>query len=269
MTWRKLNPFGWHLANLIMRWVTGLTAWWMLSTLWPNQRRAIEWMLYLFLISPAFLQQVFAATYVQHFLIFPFFFISCASMMLMLRGGTIQTERQDAFPPPRRFFYGALSFLAEIVHVFSMEYFWGFELIRPYLIWKSIPASLGRRKRLINTFIAWIPYLVIFIAAIIWRFKFAQIADEDPNSLKLFSEFFSAPLQTILSFVVIVVRDMVYLFISSWYPALQTAKMDYQPLSLLASWGLVVITAALLWWFFRKEEISDSEDWAREAAWSL
>jgi hypothetical protein len=250
-----LNPFGWHLANLIMRWVTGLTAWWMLSTLWPNQRRAIEWMLYLFLISPAFLQQVFAATYVQHFLIFPFFFISCASMMLMLRGGR------------GRVAYGVLSLLAEAVHVFSMEYFWGFELIRPYLIWKSIPATLGARRRMVNTFIAWIPYLIIFIAAIIWRFKFAQIAAEDPNSLKLFSEFFSTPLQTILSFAVIVVRDMVYLFISSWYPALQTAKMDYQPLSLLVSWGLVVITSALLWWFFRKEEISDSEDWAREAAW--
>ena len=91
--------------------------------------------------------------------------------------------------------YGALSVLTEIVHVFSMEYFWGFELIRPYLIWKSIPLSLGTRKRMINTFIAWIPYLVIFIAAIIWRFKFAQIAEEDPNSLRFFSELFSAPLQ--------------------------------------------------------------------------
>ncbi|MCJ7432432.1 MAG: hypothetical protein MUO77_02990, partial [Anaerolineales bacterium] len=197
----------------------------------------------------------FAATYVQHFLIFPFFFISCASMMLMLRGGRGRAA------------YGSLSLLAETVHVFSMEYFWGFEFIRPYLIWKSIPAALGARRRLINTFIAWIPYLVIFIAAIIWRFKFAQIAAEDPNSLKFFSELFSAPVQTILSFAVIVMRDMVYLFISSWYPALQTAKMDYQPLSLLASWGLVVVTAASLWWFFRKEEISDSEDWAREAAW--
>jgi hypothetical protein len=261
-----LNPFGWHLANLIMRWVTGLTAWWMLSTLWPNQRRAIKWMLYLFLISPAFLQQVFAATYVQHFLIFPFFFISCASMMLMLRGGTMQAARRDVISP-RRFFYGAISLLTEIVHVFSMEYFWGFELIRPYLIWKSIPASLGTRRRLINSFIAWIPYLVIFIAAIIWRFKFAQIAEEDPNSLRLFFEFFSTPIQTILSFAMIVMRDMVYLFISSWYPALQTAKMDYQPMSLLVSWGLVIITSGLLWWFFRKEEISDSEDWAREAAW--
>jgi hypothetical protein len=162
---------------------------------------------------------------------------------------------------------GALSLLAETVHVFSMEYFWGFELIRPYLIWKSIPLSLGTRKRMINTFIAWIPYLVIFIAAIIWRFKFAQIAEEDPNSLRLFAELFSAPLQTVLSFAMIVVRDMVYLFISSWYPALQTSKIDYQPMSLLVSWGLVVVTAACLWWFFRKEEISDSEDWAREAAW--
>ncbi len=250
-----LNPFGWHLANLVMRWVTGLTAWWMLSTLWPNQRRAIEWMLYLFLISPAFLQQVFAATYVQHFLIFPFFFISCASMMLMLRGGRGRAA------------YGALSLLSEMVHVFSMEYFWGFELIRPYLIWKSLSATMEKGKRLQKTLLIWLPYLVIFIAAIIWRFKFAQIAEEDPNSLRLFSGFFSAPLQTILSFAMIVIRDMVYLFISSWYPALQTARIDYQPLSLLASWGLAITTSVLLWWLFRKEEISDSEDWAREAAW--
>ena len=257
-----LNPFGWQLANLIMRWATGLTAWRMLTLLWPSQRRAIEWMLYLFLVSPAFLQQVFAATYVQHFLIFPFFFISCASMMLVLRD-TIShnnTKRNNIA-------LYVLSLLAEIVHVFSMEYFWGFEFIRPYLIWKSLPASLEKSKRLQKTLLIWLPYLVIFISAIIWRFKFAHIADEDPNSLRLFSEFLAAPLQTILSFSAIVFRDMLYLFISSWYPALQPAKIDFQPASLLASWGLVVITAASLWWFFRKEEINDSEDWAREAAW--
>jgi len=255
-----LNPFGWHLANLILRWLTGLAAWWMLSTLWHNQRRAIEWMLYLFLISPAFLQQVFAATYVQHFLIFPFYFISCALMMLAISRRAKQNKIS---------LYGltALSYIAEIIHVFSMEYFWGLEFLRPYMIWKSLPDSLGNRSRARKTFLLWIPYLLIFIAAIIWRFKFAHIAAEDPNSLKFFSELFSAPIQTILSFAIIVIRDMVYLFVSSWYPALQTAEINYQPLSLLASWGLVIVTAASLWWFFRKEEISDSEDWAREAAW--
>ena len=260
-----LNPFGWHLANLLLRWVTGLAAWWMLLQLWPNQRRAIEWMTYFFLLSPAFLQQVFAATYVQHFMIFPLFFISCAAMMLMLKN--IKRDTTSLYANPRTFIYGLVSLLAELVHVFSMEYFWGLEFIRPYLIWKSLPAAMDKRKRLVNTFLAWLPYLIIFIAAIVWRFKFAPIAEDDPNSLRLFSEFFNAPFKTIQVFLVMFTRDMLYLFVTSWYPALQTSKIDIQPASLPASWGLAALTTVALWRLFKKDEISDSEDWTREAAW--
>ena len=250
-----LNPVGWHVAALFFRWLTGLSAWWMLLQLWPNQRRAIEWMLYFFLVSPAFISQVFAATYVQHFMIFPFFFLSGALMMLMLRGGR------------GRYVYGAASFLTELVHVFSMEYFWGLEFIRPYLIWKTLPSSLPKRDRIRRTFLVWLPYLVVFIAAVIWRFKFAHIAEEDPNSLRLFTDFLAAPAQTVLTFVVMVTRDMLYLFVTSWYPVLQTSKINFQPTSLFASWGLVLLIAALLWWFFRKEELTESEEWTKETLW--
>jgi hypothetical protein len=70
-----------------------------------------------------------------------------------------------------------LAWLGALVGIFSSEYFFGLELLRPAFLWmavnedKTIPLGVRRRR----FFLQWLPYLLLSLAFLFWRifiFKF-------------------------------------------------------------------------------------------------
>jgi hypothetical protein len=97
-----------------------------LILLWPRYKNHFLWMGVLLLMYPGFLQQSQSATKARHFMTFLLFALSIYLMALAIKR-----------PKWARWLF-PLSWLATFTHLFTTEYFAGFELMRPLLIWMLI-----------------------------------------------------------------------------------------------------------------------------------
>jgi len=112
---------------LFARWLCGLGLWWALSLTWPKQADKTVWAVLLFTVYPGFTQQWISVIYGQAFFLFAtlFFFdwhntLACPA----------QTGAQGGWSQ------GTLLALAlSAFTMFSTEYFFGLELLRPALLW--------------------------------------------------------------------------------------------------------------------------------------
>lgn len=151
-------PWRWHLFALLMRWLSGVALWGLLRLAWPRQPEAALWAAALFVVYPGFKQQYVSNAFGHYFLLQGIFFFSLQC--------TLRAVRR-----PRRFWpYTLLALAASAVHLFSLEYFFLLDLLRPLLVW--VVLSEGRAAwpaRLRRTIFIWLPYLAVFIGAAVWR----------------------------------------------------------------------------------------------------
>ena len=155
------SPFLWHTFTLLLRWLTSWLLWWVLKLIWPNHKKEATWAALLFSVHPVFLQQSVAVAYSQHFITYALFFLSCGTML-------VATQKQR-----RYWLLSGISIISAILHIFTMEYFWGLELIRPLLLWIAFTNRDGLKKyKLKKTILNWLPYLTVLTTAIVWRVGF-------------------------------------------------------------------------------------------------
>ena len=165
------SPLHWHVLSLTLRLVTVLLVWSTLKTLWPGRTRTNLIATFFFLLYPFFTLQPQAVVYAEHWTSYALF---AASLLLMMR----------AIQNPKRYLpYTALAILAETLHLFTVEYFVGLELLRPFVIWMMgnvvqsgtpqsgnlegyHPAPPERAKRLAQL---WLPYLLVLLLFLYWR----------------------------------------------------------------------------------------------------
>jgi len=195
-----IKPLNWHLFTLLLRWLTGLGAYWILIQLWPRKKREIVLMTCLFVVYPAFWQQSIAVAYSQHFMTYLLYFISIGSM-LAATGKKYQV------------LFWSISLFTTGMHLLTMEYFWGLELLRPIFLWIVLAQNeVDVKKRFNKTILTWLPFLIIFVAVIIWRYMIIKFP-EDPNSLILFKLLAANPVSTLLGLTQKMIKDVSYLII--------------------------------------------------------
>src|SRR5262249_6492887 len=107
---------------------------------------------------PGFMEHSIVITYGHFSLAFTFFFLSIA---LMLYG-----ERR-----PERYAVATIAgVICSAIHLFSLEYYFGIELIRPLLLWFVVSENQpDRRIVLKRTAMAYLPYGAVLAAYILWR----------------------------------------------------------------------------------------------------
>lgn len=153
------NPIAWHLFSLLMRWLTAVTLLWVLRLIWPERQRETFLVTVFFLVYPGFNQQAIAITYSHFFLAQTLLFTSIGLMF--------QFARQ-----PRRFWWaGLLGVLFAAYNLFSTEYFFGLELLRPFLLWLGLrdqwPEWKSRLKRAALTYL---PFFLTLLGYLYWRY---------------------------------------------------------------------------------------------------
>jgi hypothetical protein len=153
------SPIAWQLFSLLMRWLTSISLLWMLRVIWPKRMRATFFVAVFFLVYPGFNQQAIAITYSHFFLAQTLLFTSI--------GLTLMFARQ-----PRRFWWaGLLGVLFAAFNLFSTEYFFGLELLRPFLLWLGLrdqwPNWKSRLKRAILTYP---PFFMTLLGYLYWRY---------------------------------------------------------------------------------------------------
>ncbi|MEJ2304955.1 MAG: hypothetical protein P8Y14_25825 [Anaerolineales bacterium] len=215
-----VRPVAWHIFSLLLRWVTALGLWFSLRLLWPKRAQAVAWIAVLFAIYPAFDLQPVSVAFSQHWITYALFFISIAAMLLSQR-----------MPHRYRLLLG-VGLIAQAAHLLTMEYFIGLELLRPYLLWvvhsdlEDPSPAPDKRQRLLLVLRRWLPYLLVLVAYLVYRFAFSQLAFEDTSRLVLLQDLVSQPLAGIKQLLGLVVPDLLYTLFGTWSQTLDPSRVD-------------------------------------------
>jgi hypothetical protein len=149
-------PWQWQVFGIIFRWIAAVMVWLFLRALWPKRQTMAIWAALIFIVYPGFRQQAIAITYGHFYLVYGAFIASLLFNVLAYRN------------PQRYALYTGLSLLLSAVNLYSMEYFFMLELLRPLILYGLLAAD-KEGKKILQTVQLWLPYGLVFISSIIWR----------------------------------------------------------------------------------------------------
>jgi hypothetical protein len=227
------NSLLWHLTNYILRWLVGVFFWLILCEIWPNHRREASWAAALFCVFPLFNQQSMGLTFIAHWSCYVLFMLSIYLMILGLKH------------PKDQIVLLLMAFLVNIPNLFTYENFIGVEFLRPIFIWLALPKTLESKKRLKTLLLYWIPFLVLTLVYIYWRLFLMDNLRTDTSPI-LFTNFASNPLTTIVNFLTIFVKDILFMILNVWFPVFSTEIIDFSLPSSVLSLGLASIVVLIL-----------------------
>ncbi len=228
-----IRPLGWHLFGLLLRWLTTLGMWWNIRLLWPSHRRAALWVGLIFTLHPAFNLQPVAVAFSQHLITTVLFLISTGAMLLAAR------------KPARSIPLIALALLTQAIHMLTMEYYWGLELLRPFLLF-IIVAGNGA-QRFWQAVKAWSPYLVVFLLLVSWRVFILEFPGGDPNAFELLDLIRQNPLEGLQEGISAVIQDSLHLILQVWAESLAFTEGATSLQFSLVTWAWAFLAGLLVY----------------------
>lgn len=246
---------GWQIFGLLARWLCGLGFWWALSQAWPRSANKAAWAAMLFTVYPGFTQQWISVIYGQAFLLFSLIFFSTGLTLWLIRRRAVLHRGVIAV--------GTLLALAlSAFTMFSTEYFFGIELLRPILIWivlyqqdqagtvkshhtqNPIGRKAGWVQRALRTSAWWAPYLALMIAFVLWRAVIHPFAGYKMTTLQGVE---NAPLDTLSNLALNIVEDSIVSSFGAWGQPLQIFPgfLEADPGQGLRLLFVIVLTGAL------------------------
>ena len=237
------SPLPWHVLSLTLRLVTVLLAWRLLQTLFPERTHTNALAAFFFLLYPAFTLQPQAVVYTEHWTSFALFFFS---LLMTLR----------AIENPKRWLaYTALAVIATTLHLFTVEYFVGLELLRPLAIWifavrtpapnrrygngtpqKQNSAGYHPAPRILAT---WLPYLLILLLFLYWRTIFLGSLDLRNNPADALS------LQTVITTLQHLGADIALVLVSSWFKLIDPIALELTRVRNFVIIAITIVSALL------------------------
>ncbi len=241
------STLGWQVFALLARWLCSLGLYTSLALAWPAQRHKVFWAAALFAVYPGFTQQWIAVIYGQAFILFAALFFSITLTLWLAR----YPHRLRRWLLP-----GTLAALAlSAFTMFSTEYFFGLELLRPALLAvifaSSLPAALPRRAALRSMVTRaarwWSPYLVLMLIFVFWR---GVIHTFPGKSLTVVTGVESSPLKTLVGLALTVSADFIKSSLASWGQAINVGSLFLGSSSVWLRWLLVCLGVGVLAWFY-------------------
>jgi hypothetical protein len=250
----------WQLFGIFTRWLASLALFWGLYGLWPGRARQAAAVALLFALYPGFTQQYIAVTYSNAFLVFTIFLLSFGCMIW-------------AFRLRHRFWLLLiLSYLSLSFSLFVSEYFYGLELLRPFILWllleEQSPALIQRARRVL---LYWLPYAVIVALYTFWRL----FLHESPRAVILiFDRLQENPVQAILSLGLTVLKDLFEVTALAWANFFFNLRQlfSFDPVVIAVDLLALVVAAGLTFIFLNQVVNGRSQSgslaarlWARQA----
>ena len=229
-TFLRESIVGWQVFGILSRWLAGVALWWTLRLTWPKKSRQAGWIAILFTIYPGFTQQSISVTYSHAWIILAAFIASLGLMLNAIR------------KPNWRWLMMGLSLLCAAFAMFSTEYFFTLELIRPALCWIVLAEdTLEIKKRLKRTLLYWLPFLLLMAMFLYWRFyvhEFPRGELSEPGRI------LNEPLSQGGLFVRTVLEDIIEGGVVAWYlPIQHFLTANFAATSYIASLVVAVFAA--------------------------
>jgi len=240
------NPVYWQAFALLWRWLDIAMLWAVLTQLLPRRQSLMFILCLLVLVYPGFNQQWVSYVYAHFFIVLFFLF---ASWYFMLRGKVAP----------------ALIFSA--LNLWMLEYFFMFEFIRPFFLWMMLRNEpLPPREKLIRVLKAWVPYLILFIIAILYR---VFIFNHPGFGYSLKDELIRAPVATLSLLIQNVASSFWVATVTAWLQIFQIPDPAIAGPRTVVFYGVVVIVVGLLAYWSRllKQDRPQAQD--KSDAWWL
>ena len=236
------EPMYWQIFMLLIRFVSGLLAWFIFSQVWPRHRRPALVASFLFLLFPGYSQHWVAFTHInQEWIAFLFYLLSFGLTARALRN-------QDRF---RSNTFIALLFL--VLGVFPTEYFISLEPLRLLFIWVIVAEETGEfKQKLLISFKKWLPYLVIWLINAAWLAYFLFVRSHGSYDVEVVAEPISA-LEIIMAVIEAVWKGGLYI----WAQVLVLIARTYTAPSSILTVLLIAGSCALLFFYLKRLEIQD------------
>lgn len=194
------QPLSYHLNSLVLYWLCSTLFWWLIRVLWPDQPREALWAALIFAVYPGFLGHPNAIIYNHHY--------TAMALYLLSFIGTLKAVKssQEGRIFSKTWLWHLPAMLAMLLSQFSIEYYLGWEVVRPLLIWFALQKQrLEPKQRLVQVVVHGFPYWLGTLGFFIWRvfiFEFPTYQPIDVGAQTLFSKTW---FRTILSQIVDVV----------------------------------------------------------------
>jgi hypothetical protein len=226
------STIAWQIFGFLARWVASLAFWGMLREAFPQRPRIADWAAILFAVYPGFMQQYIAVTYSHIFLIQTIFFLSITWMLRAVRAPA-------SSPVHTRWLEYLLSVLSSAFTMFTVEYFFGLELLRPVLLWYGQNGA-SPRKRLARTLLAWLPFVVLMATFLLWR---VVLSDTPRGDITLFEPLRQSPVLTLIKLMRSdVLPDMFESSVLAWAQTVDFLR--FENFGRLPTLGFILVAAA-------------------------
>ena len=246
----KDSVIGWQLFALFTKWISAITLWALLKMLLPKQK----WLSYavasLFVVYPGFRFHYFSIMYSQVYVLLSIYILSYILMVLAIRN------------PNKRMPLILAAMFCQFVGIAPQEYFFGFELVRPVVIFLAMPEeSKDMKGKLLQVFKAGLPYLVVLAGFTLFR-----IFGSDLYSYQIgfIDQFKIRPLKTLITFFGNTLKGFLNSCVAVWAELLVSLKNTTVSEGLFLRIGLIALGAVVSLFFFYKEDQNEQETLPRK-----
>ena len=237
-------PIYWQVFALIIRFLSALSAWFVLKQVWPNYKHQTLIASLLFLVFPGYSQHWVAFTHInQEWIPFLFYLLSF--------GFTARAVRKpDSFNS--NMIYALLLLIAG---VFPTEYFVSIEPLRFLFIWVILSEETnGVWNRFVQALKRWWPYLCVWLANAIWLAYFYTIGGYESYEVEVVKEPLTL-LGIISTFGEAIGKAGFYVWIQV---LVLTSKAISSPTNLLTL-AFIILAFILITFYFRNLDLPNNQ----------
>lgn len=237
----------WQIITLFWRFAAALCCFWLLRHVWPERKAAAGLISLLFGVFPFFKHQPICIAY---FMILMQYFVILLSFCFTVKA--LQCSNRMA-----KGLFFLLSYLTSLFHLSCLEYYLSLEAARFLLIFFLIQHRDGEsfRKTLRRTVLIYIPYIVILLGILIYRFVYIPSLSADVRPISLFSRYKGIKLP--LHLISLLLQYLSESFLGVWYRSINPAELDLTTRNTQLAMGLGLAAAFVVFFLLfrnRKNE---------------
>jgi hypothetical protein len=256
------EPWQWLLFAIFWRWLAAVGLYSLCKQLWKQQTHA--WMAALvFITYPGFSQQYIATVYGHFFMVLSTFFFS-----LTLSIKAIKTNNRKQF-----WVFSLSALVLSAINLFSMEYFFMLELLRPLFFWMvKTEKEITFRDRIKPILKHWFPYLLLFLVVGFWR---AFLFEYQTNNYEagLVDLLRTNPLQAIMTVLGLVLKDIWQTLFGVWQLVVQFPGSEFGQrawlIMIFFSLAFLIFALVTIWINHKKDSDSDKQKFKHSLLISL
>ncbi len=206
----------WQLITLFWRFAAALAGWRLLRNVWPEHKTAAGFISLLFGVFPFFRHQPMCIAYfmilMQYFTVILSFFFTVKALLC--------EDRKI------RILFFILSYLTSLFHLACLEYYLSLEGARLFLIFFVLRKRdrLSFRDAVKKTIPVYIPYALILVFILLYRFIYIPSLSEDVREISMFSEY--KGFNIILHLGSLFVQYLSESLMGIWYRSLDPQTLD-------------------------------------------